>query len=202
MISSRLDVVAERLRHLLAVLGRPTNPCVTHLAVRRPRRACRARPAASCGTSRGTGRCLRGTCPPASAGRGARQHALVADPESNHTSRMFCSRSKPVPPHVGHAKPGGQEFLDRALVPGVGAVLLEHVRRAFATSSARQDGLAARRAVHGGNRHAPRALARDAPVRAGWPACCRCAPRPMRAPTSRRARRRAPVCRKPAPPSR
>src|SRR5919198_291076 len=29
------------------------------------------------------------------------------DPESNQTSRMFISRSKAVPPHLGHVSPGG-----------------------------------------------------------------------------------------------
>src|SRR5579872_2304455 len=30
------------------------------------------------------------------------------DPESNHTSRMFISRSKLEPPHVGHVRPIGR----------------------------------------------------------------------------------------------
>src|SRR5712671_3726239 len=37
--------------------------------------------------------------------------ALWLDPESNQTSRMFISRSKLVPPHVGHVSPGGMKSL-------------------------------------------------------------------------------------------
>src|SRR2546428_13941336 len=31
------------------------------------------------------------------------------DPESNHTSRMFISRSNVVPPHDGHVNPSGMK---------------------------------------------------------------------------------------------
>src|SRR6185369_15686149 len=37
----------------------------------------------------------------------AESTASWLDPESNHTSRMFISRSKPVPPHFGHVIPSG-----------------------------------------------------------------------------------------------
>ena len=60
-------------------------------------------------------------------------------------------------------QPGGDEVFRRPLVPGVGAVLLEH-RRRLLDERRRHDRLAARRAVDRRNRHAPGALARDAPV--------------------------------------
>src|SRR5215203_1709512 len=56
------------------------------------------------------------------------------------------------------------ELLDRALVPGVGAVLLEDGGRTF-YQRGRQHRLAARGTVHCRDRDAPGALARDAPVR-------------------------------------
>ena len=56
-----------------------------------------------------------------------------------------------------------QELVEVALVPGVGAVLLEDRGRPL-DERRRQRRLAARRAVEGRNRHAPRPLARDAPV--------------------------------------
>ena len=58
---------------------------------------------------------------------------------------------------------GRDELLDRPLVPRVGAVLVED-RRGALDQLRRQDGFAARRAVDRRNRHAPRPLARDAPV--------------------------------------
>ena len=78
---------------------------------------------------------------------------------------MSRSRSKAVPPHDGHAEPFGQELLDRPLVPGVRAVRVED-GRGFINERRRENRFAARHAVERRNRHTPRALARDAPVRA------------------------------------
>ena len=57
----------------------------------------------------------------------------------------------------------GQEVVEIALVPGVGAVLVEHRCRPL-DERRRQRRLAARRAVEGRDGNAPRPLARDAPV--------------------------------------
>ena len=76
---------------------------------------------------------------------------------------MFDSRSKVVPPQFGQARPGRHELLDRPLVPGVGAVGVEHRRRLFDQRRGEHRS-AAGGAVHRRDRHAPGALARDAPV--------------------------------------
>ena len=57
----------------------------------------------------------------------------------------------------------GDEFLDRPFVPRVGAVDVEH-RRRLVDERLGQHRRAALRAVHRRDRHAPDALARDAPV--------------------------------------
>ena len=57
----------------------------------------------------------------------------------------------------------GEELRDRAFVPRVGAVDVEH-RRGLVDQGLGQHRLAARGAVHCGDGHAPAALARDAPV--------------------------------------
>ena len=77
---------------------------------------------------------------------------------------MSASRSNDVPPHDGQLEARRHELLERPLVPRVGAVGVEHGRRAI-DQRGREDRLAARRAVERRDRHAPRALARDAPVR-------------------------------------
>src|SRR5712692_5921083 len=41
----------------------------------------------------------------------AESTASWLDPESNQTSRMFISRSKLVPPHLGHVSPAGMKSL-------------------------------------------------------------------------------------------
>ena len=85
------------------------------------------------------------------------------DPESNQTSRMFISRSKRRAAALRARQPGGDELLGRPLVPRIGAVVVEH-RRGLLDQRRRGDRLAALRAVDRRNRHAPGALARDAPV--------------------------------------
>ena len=56
------------------------------------------------------------------------------------------------------------EFLGRPLVPGIGAVGVEDAR-GLLDERRRRDRLAAFRAIDGRDRHTPRTLARDAPVR-------------------------------------
>ena len=129
--------------------------------------AARASPApraASSGTSRGAGRCLRGTCPTASRARRARgSTASWLEPESNQTSRMSCSRSNEVPPHDGQVKPSGRNSsIGRSYQAS--ALYCSKTDGRLVDDRRRQDRLAARRAVDRRNRHAPRALARDAPV--------------------------------------
>ncbi len=79
---------------------------------------------------------------------------------------MSVSLSKARPPHFGQAKPAGSSSLRAAGVPGVGRVLLEHVRHVARELGAQQH-LAAALAVEGRDRHAPQPLARDAPVGPG-----------------------------------
>ena len=76
---------------------------------------------------------------------------------------MLFSRSNSVPPHCGARQPVGHEFPDRPLVPRVGAVDVED-RGGLVDQRLGEHGLAALDAVHRRDRHAPRALARDAPV--------------------------------------
>ena len=76
---------------------------------------------------------------------------------------MSFSRSNEVPPHCRTGQPGSDELLEGPLVPRVGAVLVED-RRGALDQVRRQDRLAAGRAIHRRDRHAPRPLARDAPV--------------------------------------
>ena len=64
---------------------------------------------------------------------------------------------------LGARHPLGDEFLDRPFVPRVGAVDVEH-RRGLVDERLGQHRRAALRAVHRRDRHAPDALARDAPV--------------------------------------
>ena len=67
------------------------------------------------------------------------------------------------PAAAGTGQPLGHELGQRALVPRVGAVLVEHLRRALDDLGG-EEGFAAARAVERRDRHAPRSLARDAPV--------------------------------------
>ena len=88
---------------------RSTKPCVSTCSIRRPAARAERRRAASSGTSRDAGRCLRGRCRPArSAPAAPSSTASWLEPESNQTSRMFISRSNAVPPHVGHVSPAGR----------------------------------------------------------------------------------------------
>src|SRR5207249_10336103 len=64
---------------------------------------------------------------------------------------------------LGTREAGGNEILRWPFVPRIGAVLLEHAG-GLLDERRRDDSLAARRAVHRRNRHAPHALPRDAPV--------------------------------------
>ena len=96
--------------------------------------------------------------------RAHRQHRLVArsgvepDIEDVHLALERAMTAF----RAGQAR--RHEFLDRTLVPGVRAVLFEDRGRAFDDLGTRYR-LAAGRAVERRNRHSPRALARDAPVR-------------------------------------
>ena len=105
-----LDGVAERLVHRLALAVE--HPAVQRAgAVRRSALDARCPPAASCGTSRDTGRRLPGTGRPARAGRNRSfSTARWLEPESNHTSRMSVSLLNSVPPHLAHVVPGGQQL--------------------------------------------------------------------------------------------
>ena len=94
-----------------------------------------------------------------------RQHRLVARTRIEPDVEDVHLALEVVPPQVGQVRPGGHELLDRPLVPGVGAVASRRPPRRCSTISGRQHRFAAARAVERRNRHAPRALARDAPVR-------------------------------------
>ena len=162
----RRDDVADRLRHLLAVECRSGSRwSATSRYGGRPR-VPEAERAASSGTSRDAGRCLRGTCRTATSVRAERgRTASWLDPESNHTSRMFISFSKSVPPHEGHASPAGRNSSTgrsyQASAPCASKTLA-----AFSTSAGVV--IASPHFVQStaGIGHTPRALARDAPVRA------------------------------------
>jgi len=91
------------------------------------------------------------------------QHRLVARSRVEPDVEDVALAVELAAAACGAGEARGQELLDRALVPGVRPVLREHVRRLL-REGGREDGLAAFHAVHGGDRHAPRPLARDAPV--------------------------------------
>ncbi len=92
-----------------------------------------------------------------------RQHRLVARPRVEpHVENVVLAFERRAAARRT-AESRRDEFLDRPLVPGVGAVVVEH-RRGALDERRRHHRLAAFRAVDGGNRHAPGALARDAPV--------------------------------------
>ena len=80
-------------------------PWVSALAIGSADPAGRRRSAASCGTSRGTGRRLPGTC---RVGQGrpflSVSTARWLEPESNQTSRMSFSLRSSAPPHFGHSR--------------------------------------------------------------------------------------------------
>ena len=82
----------------------------------------------------------------------------------NRTRRRGCSSPARTPcRRTSGTQPGGHELVDRPLVPRVGAVLSNTVA-ALLDERRREDRFAAPRAVERRDRHAPRALARDAPV--------------------------------------
>ena len=118
----RRDGVAERLRHLAAV-DVDHEAVGEHFAERRASARARGRPAASSGTSRDADRCPRDRCRPAtSARRGTAARPRGSSPSRTRRRGCRVSRSNAVPPHVGHASPGGRNSVGRPLVPGVGAV--------------------------------------------------------------------------------
>ena len=77
----------------------------------------------------------------------ARQHRFVARTGVEPDVENVALALERVPPHDGHVRPAGQELLDRPLVPGVGAVLLEHAPRPCRPAPCVSTRLAARRAV-------------------------------------------------------
>ena len=93
-----------------------------------------------------------------------RQHGFMArtgvEPHIEDVHLAFEAR--PAARRTG--EPGGHELVDGSLVPRVGAIRLEHLRRLL-DEGRRQNRFAALRAVEGRNRHAPDALTRDAPIR-------------------------------------
>ena len=92
-----------------------------------------------------------------------RQHGFVARPRVEpHVEDVRLALERAAAARRAR-QPGRDELLERPLVPGVGAVLVEHRGRLF-DQRRREHGGAARRAVHRRDRHAPGALARDAPV--------------------------------------
>ena len=181
----RLDDVAERLRH-----RRPSpssvQPLSGALAVRRAALAARRRPAASCGTSRDTGRRLPDTCRRATAVRSVSSStARWLDPESNQTSRMSFSLRE-----LRAAALGARRARRACSSAAVRSYQMSAVCSANSFDDAVEDlaigdRLAAAFAVEHDDRHAPDALARDAPVGPRRRSCWRCAPRPRPASTSR-----------------
>ena len=91
------------------------------------------------------------------------QHRLVARPgvEPDVEDVALAFERGAAARRAGHAL--GDELLDRPLVPGVGAVHVEDAGRAL-DERRRQQRFAALDAVDRRDRHAPGALARDAPV--------------------------------------
>ena len=92
----RAHDIAGALRHLAAVPVED-EPVREDAAVRRLSPGCRNLRVASCGTSRGAGRCLRGTGPPASAGPDC-SRARTSGCSPNRTTRPGCHscvRSRP-----------------------------------------------------------------------------------------------------------
>ena len=102
-----------------------------------------------------------------SAGQGRFQRSLSTarwlDPESNQTSRMSFSLRNSPPPHLAHVVPGGSSSAADLLVPDVGAMHAEQIDDAV-EDRAVGERLAAALAIEDDDRHAPDALARDAPV--------------------------------------
>ncbi len=106
-----------------------------------------------------------------SSGRSA-STASWLEPESNHTSRMSRSRSKLVPLAARARQAGRDEVLSRAARTRRRRCRCSNTRAACSTISGVRIGFAAGRAGERGNRHAPRALPRNAPVRPGGEHAC------------------------------
>ena len=161
----RDDDVADRLRHLAAFE-------VDDEAVREHLRGTAAAPRVASATSSELWNQPRyWSLPSRYMSAGQRQvrsqrgsTASWLEPESNHTSRMSCSRSNDVPPHVGAGR------ARRAGTPRSGARTRRRRRaarrrrpRASTSAGVSTDSPHAVQST-AGNRHAPGALARDAPV--------------------------------------
>ena len=103
-----------------------------------------------------------------------RQHRFVArarvEPDVEDVVLALERRPRRI---SGTSGPSGTNSVDGPLVPGVGAVLVEHGRRRSTIAPVRTASPQLR-AVERRNRHAPGALARDAPVGAARRPCCRC----------------------------
>ena len=100
---------------------------------------------------------------PRRAGRSAAARPRGSTP--SRTTRRECpARARTmVPPHFGQARPSGRNSsIGRSYQAS--APCCSKSAAARSDQRRREHRLAARRAVHGGNRHAPGALARDAPV--------------------------------------
>ena len=100
---------------------------------------------------------------PAEAARGAAARPRGSSPSRTRRRGCPARARRSALPHFGHVKPSGRNSSIGALVPRVGAVDARRRGRAI-DQRRREHRLAARRAVHRRNRHAPGALARDAPV--------------------------------------
>ena len=171
----RRDHVAQRLGHL-AALRIDGEAVRQHAVVGRARRASPSEVSSELtGTSRGAGPSLPDTDRPARRRRASvrcRRTQNATTPESNQTSRMSVTFS-----YCSASAPSSSARIERE--PGIDAVRLDARATCF-------DQLARARMQLAGvalcdeqrDRHAPGALARDAPVRAVLRSCRRCAPRP------------------------
>ena len=135
--------VAERLRHLAAV-DVDQEAVRQHLAERRRARACPARRAASSGTSRGAGRCLRDRCRPATSGRRGRGARPRGSTPSRTTRRECRARARtPCRRTTGtRGLAGRNSSIGRSY--HASAPYSSNTEAARSTSAAGHDGLAAR----------------------------------------------------------
>ena len=119
--------------------------------------------------------------------------AAWLQPESNQTSRMSVSLRNVVPPHCSDSAcpAGSSSAAGRAGTTRRAAPLARRCGATCSTTASSSSVLAAGLAVERHDRHAPHALARDAPVGRGARSCCGCGPRPTAGSSCTRVRSRA-----------